>query len=1003
MKKAATIFLSFFLLINSLWSQLSSAYTFEFFNASHGLPSSEVLSLAKDERGFLWIGTSAGLSKYDGYKFHNYPFTKNGELIGAVNAIKPDKQNRLWVGSGSGLFCLINEEITKVSVAQNNTNVVNDILVDEDQLWISTDVGPLRISIEAINLSGSQKINLSDYILKEWIPINSSGPEAGAVNHMAKAADGTFFLSQLSAIYRLAGGKVELIHRIADRHDQVLSLFPVNQNKIYFDAAQTEVSVWENGKVFNTYHELLYKEGVDDDKPGFWYGSTAGLYYFHPSSGIASRFINTLEQGVVYPSSMLQDDNFFWLATHDGLVKIKPSLFRRYIIASSVNGSEDYYAMLRTKGDRLLFGSNRGKILQKKDTGFELAKKFLVPTADIRFAYEDNDGRLWAASSYQGLVMISDNKVKVFTEDDGLVDNSVLYLLPSGDGKLYAVGDHGVTEIKANGEDSYSFKKFYYKSSISKHAKFFSGITGPDSRIWLAGEEGLVYLENDSLHLYNLTGREQPLNFIIKDRKNDIWIASNGDGIFHCKFDHQMKPVIFRHLEIKDGLNSLNYNTLLADRADNIWAGSSGGITFIGQKDGQTGKVVNFDKSDGFIAPGYSNIALYEDADSTIWVTTTFGIASFKPLQLFESFTAPMVYIENIRGLKSGDSVDINSGSGSFKWNNNSFSIEYTALNYTDQEGIQYYYRLDGVDTNWINAGSNRSVSFASLAPGAYTFHVKAVNNKGRWSEKEAVYNFYIRPPFWKTWWFRLLLLLVAAALLSLFVRRRIASVKTKADVQRQITELEVKALRAQMNPHFIFNAMNSIQQFTLKNDVDNANLYISKFSTLLRKILHSSQQSVIALEEEMEQLNLYLDIEKLRLGSDFVYEVIAGNDLEIDAIKIPGMLVQPFVENAIKHGLALKSGPKKLEVTFTQTGSDHLQVTVTDNGIGITKAKEIKAKGDRLLPYESKGMSLVEQRMKLLENPGADIKLRVDELKNEEGAAAGTRVQMIIPLQATP
>ncbi len=230
---------------------------------------------------------------------------------------------------------------------------------------------------------------------------------------------------------------------------------------------------------------------------------------------------------------------------------------------------------------------------------------------------------------------------------------------------------------------------------------------------------------------------------------------------------------------------------------------------------------------------------------------------------------------------------------------------------------------------------------------------------------------------------------------------------KLKAEQQAREKEIEVlklnkdlatwqmSALRAQMNPHFIFNAMNSIQQFTLQGDTDSANFYISKFSTLLRKVLYTSQQDNISLEEEIEQLQLYLDIEKLRMGEQFVYAVTADEEIEADALKIPGMLVQPFIENAVKHGLALKEGEKKLAVHFSLPDEQHLHAVITDNGIGRQRSAALKAQ-QKLLPHISKGIGLVKERLKLLEqNKGHCAAIDIEDLPGD----SGTRVSVIIPV----
>ncbi len=213
--------------------------------------------------------------------------------------------------------------------------------------------------------------------------------------------------------------------------------------------------------------------------------------------------------------------------------------------------------------------------------------------------------------------------------------------------------------------------------------------------------------------------------------------------------------------------------------------------------------------------------------------------------------------------------------------------------------------------------------------------------------------------------------------------------------LNKDLATWQVTAMRAQMNPHFIFNAMNSIQQFTLKNDTDNANLYISKFSTLLRKVLHTSEQNNITLEEEMEQLQLYLDIEKLRMGDDFIYSITADAEIETDALKMPGMLVQPFVENAVKHGLALKEGEKKLTVHFFMPDEHHLHAIITDNGIGRQRSAELKAL-QKLMPHISKGIQLVEERLQLLEqNKDHRSAIFINDLPSH----SGTQVTVVIPI----
>ncbi len=221
------------------------------------------------------------------------------------------------------------------------------------------------------------------------------------------------------------------------------------------------------------------------------------------------------------------------------------------------------------------------------------------------------------------------------------------------------------------------------------------------------------------------------------------------------------------------------------------------------------------------------------------------------------------------------------------------------------------------------------------------------------------------------------------------------------AEHKRKLATLELKALRAQMNPHFIFNAMNSIQHFSLQNDFSNANKYLSSFSKLLRMVLHQTEHSRITLANEIEMLEPYLSIEALRLGSQFSYTIEVEDDLETEAVWIPSMIIQPFVENALKHGLSSKKGERILHISFALLDDHHLMCIVTDNGIGRKKAAEIAASRQELIPHQSFGMKLVKERLALLEE-GNDhlVGIHIIDLTDENGNSTGTKVEVVMPVE---
>jgi LytS/YehU family sensor histidine kinase len=274
------------------------------------------------------------------------------------------------------------------------------------------------------------------------------------------------------------------------------------------------------------------------------------------------------------------------------------------------------------------------------------------------------------------------------------------------------------------------------------------------------------------------------------------------------------------------------------------------------------------------------------------------------------------------------------------------------------------------------------------------------LNNKGRASEQDAVFSFVITAPFWRTWWFMLLALAVFGLVLILVIRRRIAIIKTKANIKQQLNSLEIRALRSQMNPHFIFNSLNSISQLVASKRNDEGLQYLSKFSKLLRLVLDESEKSFISLKDEMRILDLYLQLETLRFGSSFYYTIQADEELDEEETLLPTFLIHPIIENAIWHGLLHKEGERRLIINFQRKDKDKLICIVKDNGIGIEAAtfkKQQHLNGEK---QQSKGLKMVKERLALLadqQHVGTDF--RMEDMKDVNGYISGTKCTIELPV----
>lgn len=262
----------------------------------------------------------------------------------------------------------------------------------------------------------------------------------------------------------------------------------------------------------------------------------------------------------------------------------------------------------------------------------------------------------------------------------------------------------------------------------------------------------------------------------------------------------------------------------------------------------------------------------------------------------------------------------------------NQFSVDYSIINYDGDN--QYYYRLDGLMNGW-QKNENGHLAFYNLSPGKYTLRVKGGNSFGELLSSEDRVVIVVEPHWWQTIWFWLLCGLVAVSATAYLLRRRIVLIRREAAFKQKILETEMTALRSQMNPHFIFNSLNSIENFMMQNEKRLAISYLNKFARLIRMILDSSRAELVPLTKDLEALKLYVDLEQLRFKNKFNFRLEVNPELLRDNYRVPPLLIQPYVENAIIHGIA-HSEKKDLYVSVTVTLLDeYIQYIVLDNGIG--------------------------------------------------------------------
>lgn len=333
----------------------------------------------------------------------------------------------------------------------------------------------------------------------------------------------------------------------------------------------------------------------------------------------------------------------------------------------------------------------------------------------------------------------------------------------------------------------------------------------------------------------------------------------------------------------------------------------------------------------------------------------------------------------------------------SLPYNKNFISFSFSCNEFEQPERLEYRYKLDGVDKDWVYVNYlNRTISYNDLTPGHYTFHAMVKNPDGKWSSNKASLSVNIIPAWWQTNLFKILLALSMITGVYLFVRWRISSIRhqehLKGKYEKELLELEAKALRAQMNPHFIFNCMNSIKALIQKGEQEKAILYLTTFSKLIRTVFQNSDKREITLHDEIETCRLYTQLESMRFGNKFNYAFCINPSLDLKSVMIPALIIQPFIENAIWHGIMPKE--ENGTVTVSIDKSDHtVRCTIDDNGIGRAVSKQNKfLTGDA--SHQSKGEHLTQARLDLdnLLNE-RDASIRIIDKEDESEKACGTTV----------
>lgn len=987
-------------------------YVLEKHGIEKGLNTLHILTIFQASNKFIWLGTDRGVSHFDGYIFKNYTLADKNR-IGSVYAIAEDKSGIIWIGSDEGLFYFDGQGInpTAWKYEKENEHSIKDLLFDDNgDLWIASGRGPFLIKKEQLQstIRKENKLHHSP-TLQVW---DSSDLCDRRAHTLAFDKDNNLWIGNYFTVVKAEGDSLKKYYDTEQiKRCRVSAIIP------YKDSVAISIRYKDvEGDNFNHIHptcEVFEKTVTLKKYKNKLIGLDGSSIFYVQDSERVPLFIFPPDKITAPKDFMIDHEGHIWIVSESGLAKFTKNIFTDFSHISSIQNKQMYSILSLDK--ELIIGNLNAEILRfTNDTNFNANKVHqLEGRSFISAMTSDSEKNIWLSLNVEGLAKIDSNhNVSYYSTEEGIADDGMSFIIRDKINNLWAGGDGGVTHIDASAHKTPTFTNYRYESGNDNYIVFKKGIVDQFNRPWFATTEGLFTLSNKEL-IPVYQSQEKGINYIydlIHTQNKKIILATGQKGLIECNINESGMITNVDYLFSDPYYRKKNFISLIEDSDQSIWAVCYNEICkiFFDQKYGQL--VTCYNHKDGFPLYDYSKASIHEDNNNKIWVISPNGICNFDPKTVTLNSREAILYLHNV----SIENIDENSdffnkpirefSNHSFSHTENYLSFDFSSLSFSNASNTRYKYFLEGVDNRWRESTGRNIIRYPQLTSGSYTFKAKAANNHGIWNKKPLEYSFTIKPPFWKTIWFCTVCFFTIIGFVYIYIQQKINRIKSEEAEQHKINnliaELKIKAIRSQMNPHFIFNCLNSIQSCISQQETQIASIYLTKFARLLRMVLDYCEQNKISLDKEIEFLNLYLSLEKLRFGSELEYAIEIDQNIDTEEIMVPSFLMQPFVENSIWHGLLHKDGNRKLWIRFKLTNNENIiQCEIEDNGIGREKSQSIKKDKQFSISHQSKGMSLSAERIHLIKmQSDEDIYVDIEDLHNQQNSPIGTKVKLLLP-----
>ncbi|AEA42081.1 sensor histidine kinase [Fluviicola taffensis] len=973
------------------------------YSKENGLISNEVRDVEYDHNGFIWLATPKGIERFDGQRFIHFKYDPQDSLGISSNDIQSvvfDGDKTIWATTfNKGLISIQTEKFNIINYNKKyfqsfGSNRIQAIACRDGFVWCVSENGTLlkfnpknrksdlfvfstvktpdfnslffdEIETNKLWLTSSDGLFSFDLITNKWkkyrfkkstcIHPKLNGRYTNKMTCLTQDSKGNFYVglnsggllyfNQYQGLFKSIRIKIvdlnyEKISSIAWRDSRYLYLCFENREILLFDTKTKEYVRYEESERSTVLPYRIAKMGSQLAVSS----SVSGLF-IHDESLIYGKKLKPSMKLIQVKYSKKGRSGYQLLGTSNPVLKKIKGVGPTQITLNGLMDTKTFYYL--KNGGILVVGGN-GMILL--DSDLKISRKMLISS------YQSIDKRV------QNSLLVGDSLLFVGTLDASLIRISLKTFTQT-------------IVYKANQEEPSNVSKENFPLSLVGYKEF------------------VFFSENDQLYRYHVYSKKldkirlfthenaDQITCLTICKYHKLWIGTKASGVWSYNLK---KATLVNTYNSLNGLKNDDIIQLIVDSESKLWIMNPSSIAIVNPI---LKTIKCLEKRNGI--EGVQTMTITPDSIYFLQGDSYIVSSSAEKLPI-PKLAIP--YILQIREMNGN--ARFTSQKSKYMYNQNNLVFEFGVKDFSNSENIRVNYRMLGLDNRWINGTQKNEALYHNLPSGKYIFQVQVIDG---FDVRMTSYSFKITKPFWLRWWFLVLSSLAVGFGIWYYMRTRIKRIQSteqmKSEFSLQINELESKALRAQMNPHFLFNSLNSIRLFILKNEVDNAADYIAKFSKLLRMILNHSRQDMITVYDEIQSLKLYLEFERLRFDQDFDFDLQIDGQEVLDC-QIPPMIIQPFIENAIWHGLMPRTaGGGKIRVSFQKQLSG-LYVMVQDNGIGREKAKENNRK--RSLKEGSVGLQITKDRLKSLTMRTKKMnEFEIEDLIDENGLAIGTLVTL--------